>query len=127
MKIAVLIAVGLTCVYSTNALASQYKFVAMDSSHETKLCIHAGANQAKKMKVTLRRMGIHERKANINSIRCNDVSPAKFAHEFGANETFNYLNKLSFGKNKVKSSVTIKDVAQNQPKPAKVVYVSAGR
>ena len=49
-----------------------------------------------------------------NTFRCNDVSPAKFAFKYGANDTFEYLNRYSHYRNKVMPNVTISDVAQHK-------------
>ncbi|WP_448553701.1 DUF3718 domain-containing protein [Thalassotalea montiporae] len=110
--------------YAPASFAQTYKFVATDGSHETRLCVRTGNNDVKGVKSTLRKMGIHDRKVNINTIRCNDLAPAKFAYKYQADNTFNFLNKYSIGKNKVNASVTIRDVAKTNQEP-KIIYVSA--
>ena len=128
MKLLLSSALLATLFISSTSNAQQYQFIATDNSLLTKFCVHSGANDAKKLKATLRRLGVHERKANINTIRCNDESPAQFAYKYGAIDTFNFLNQYSFGKNKVRPSVTISDVAKLTPignqKPV-VIEVSA--
>lgn len=110
--------------YAPASFAQQYKFVATDNSNETRFCVKAGNNDVKGVKSLLRKMGIHDRKVNINTIRCNDVSPAKFAYTYHADSSFNFLNKYSIGRNKVNPSVTIRDVAKADQTP-QIIYVSA--
>ena len=121
------IVLGLTFAGASNA--QSYEFVATDNKVETKFCVHAGNNDASKVKSLLRQMDIRKRKENINAIQCNDMSVAKFAYKYGAADTFSYLNTLSFGSNKVRTSVSIRDVARlNEDSNIKpiVVEVSSG-
>tara|TARA_Y100000034_G_C6877527_1_gene401564 strand:+ start:798 stop:1268 length:471 start_codon:yes stop_codon:yes gene_type:complete len=129
MKKLKLIGLILGLSFAGASSAQSYEFVAADNKVETQFCVHAGNNNASKMKSLLRQMDIRKRKANINAIQCNDISAAKFAYKYGAADTFNYLNTLSFGRNKVRTSVSIRDVAKlNKDKDLKpiVVEVSSG-
>lgn len=110
--------------YAPASFAQQYKFVGTDSSPETRLCVNAGNNDIHGLKSTLRKMGINNRRSNINMIRCNDLAPSKFAYKYQAGNTFKFLNKYSVGKNRVNASVTISDVAKTDKEP-KIIYVSA--
>ena len=112
-------------LFTTTSYAQQYHFVATDKQIETQFCVNAGNNDAQAMKRSLRVMGIHQRKMHINNIRCNDLSPAKFTHKYGAANTFRYLNQLSLGRNKVKASVTIRDVAKTNTPPITIHVTSA--
>ena len=110
--------------YAPASFAQQYKFVATDSSQETSFCVRAGNNNITGVRNSLRKMGILDRRTHINTIRCNDLSPAKFAYKYKADKAFNFLNKYSVGDNKVNASVTIRDVAKADQEP-KIIYVSA--
>lgn len=105
--------------------AQHYQFVGTDQSMETKLCVNAGNNDAKELRATLRKMGVRVKRKSINNVLCNDVSPAKFAFKYGALETFEYLNKRSYGKAKVKPSVTISDVVKAKSAKPVMVYVTS--
>ncbi|WP_448211735.1 DUF3718 domain-containing protein [Colwellia sp. MEBiC06753] len=126
MKIITAACLTLGVALSSPLFAANYIFVATDNSKETQLCVNAGNNNVQALKHTIRQMGPHQRKASVNFIRCNDLSPAKFAHKYQAHNTTAYLNRYSFKQNKVTPTVTIKDVAKVETAP-KVIYVSAAR
>lgn len=96
--------------FVSNAHAVQYKFVAMDNSKETKICVFAGNNE-KKALIKIMARDRFSRKHLTNSIRCNDMFIANFAHKYSANLTFDYLKKYTRKKNLDKiPNVTIKDI-----------------
>lgn len=111
--------------FASISSAQNYEFVGTDKSIETELCVGAGSDDTQALKQTLRKMNFKERRKSINTIICNNISPAKFAFKYGANNTFKYLNKRSYGDARVRSSVTISDVAKlkSNDKPV-VIYVS---
>ncbi|NMP30402.1 DUF3718 domain-containing protein [Thalassotalea sp. M1531] len=123
MNLIKLVSFSAGLIFASTSMAQQYQFVAMDNSLETKLCVKAGNDDAKGVKRVIRQLGVKERRQHINNIACNDMSAAKFAFKYQATNTFEYLNRLSYGVNKVNPSVTIKDVANKTAKP-KVIYVS---
>ena len=114
---------------SSQIKAQDYQFVAADNSPETKLCVSAVNNDLDSVKGRLFRMGMGEAvRRNINRITCNDMSVAKFAHKYRAEDTFVYLNNRSALGNRAKPSVTINDIASTEStdKPI-IVYVSSAR
>ena len=96
--------------------AVQYKFVAMDSSIDTKMCMLAGSNEIKALKKTLIResRGLSSVKRSIaNDLYCNDTHIAEFSKKYQANLTYEYLKKYTYKKNLSKETqVIIKDIAQ---------------
>ena len=111
-------------LFSTNVLSQKYTFVGTDNSISTQLCVHAGMNDKSAFKKTLRNIHSINKYRVINNFTCNDQSLAKFAYRYGADDTFNYINRYSYTKNKVVPSVTIRDVAKSD-KPI-TIYVSTG-
>lgn len=118
----------LTVSFASSTTAQTYKFVALDNSMETKFCVNAGNNDLKALKMSLHSLGSHtDRRFNINSISCNDISAAKFAFKYNAGDTMKYLNKYSYRKNRAQTSVTITDVAKaniDDNSTPIIVYVS---
>ncbi|QSX36390.1 DUF3718 domain-containing protein [Shewanella sedimentimangrovi] len=114
-----LIAAGL----SSLAHATDYVFVANDSSLETKMCIAAGSDNrsALRMRMTSDRANA---RYHANTIVCNGASLAQFAHQYGAQKTYNYLAPLTKNKYLYDEKVTIKDLTYAEPKGAhQTVYV----
>lgn len=104
---------GLSLFATTGiAHAGQFKFQATDNSVATKMCIFAVENNRAKLKATIRKMGADKRKYAVNEIRCNNLSPAKFAFKYHAFDTLEFLNRHSYRANKVEHSITIHDVAK---------------
>ncbi len=91
---------------SATSFAQQYQFIAMDNSRETQLCVNVGNNNVPDVKKVLRSLGYNQR-LNINTIACNDLSLARFAFKYDASDTFKYVNRYSYGHNRVKTIVTI--------------------
>ena len=114
---------------SSQLKAQDYQFVAADNNPETNLCVSAVNNDLDAMKGRLFRMGMGDAvRKNINRITCNDMSVAKFAHKYRAEDTFVYLNNRSAYGNKAKPSVSINDLAQTSSSDEPViVYVSSAR
>lgn len=114
---------------SSQIKAQDIQFVAADNDPETKLCVSVGNNNLDATKGRLFRMGMGDAvRSNINRITCNDMSMAKFAHKYGAQDTFVYLNNRSALNKKINPSVTINDMtqAQNAEQPV-TIYVSSAR
>ncbi|WP_114326419.1 DUF3718 domain-containing protein [Candidatus Colwellia aromaticivorans] len=92
-----------------SAYAVQYKFVAMDKSIYTRMCVLAGNNEQKALKTTLRRQKDNVR-GLANSTLCNGMHIANFAKNYNANMTFDYLKKYTYKHNLDKATnITIKD------------------
>lgn len=124
-----IIALGLFT--ANHVVAQDYIFKGTDNSIETKLCVSAGQNNNGKLISTIRKVDSRSSYRVVNNIECNGMSLAKFAYTYNAKDTFKYLNKRSFMKNKVNTSVTIQDVAANKIKNnvndegPTVIYVSS--
>lgn len=124
LKIAgVMFAASLTSQVS----AETYQFVAENNSAETKLCVSIANNDLDTMRYKLFMMGQGEQvRRNINTLKCNDLSLAKFAYKYNAATTFTYLNERSAPVNRATTKVTINDISKTDKadKPI-LVYVSA--
>lgn len=114
---------------SFSSVAENYKFEAADSTLATQLCVQAGNNNKSGIKSVMRKMyGSSSSAYAINTIRCNNLSIAKFSFKYGAKNTFKYLNVRSFGENKVIPTTSITDVAllpNDENKALTTVYVLA--
>ncbi|QYJ91777.1 MULTISPECIES: DUF3718 domain-containing protein [Shewanella] len=110
---------------STNTNAN-YRFVAQDSSAETKICIAAGSDNSSALKRKLVNYD-HNMRFGVNSISCNGVSLAQFAHQYQASQSFQFLERHSSIANRVKTKVSITDLASNRSGGGEpiVVMVSA--
>ncbi|SET17634.1 DUF3718 domain-containing protein [Thalassotalea agarivorans] len=103
--------------FAMPAAAQQYQFEAADDSVTTKLCIEAVKDNKYAVKRLMRNVGttghnLHKAKFAANHVRCNDLPISQFAYKYGADSTANYLNKFSYGENKIGTTkVEIKDLA----------------
>ena len=87
--LSMMIAVG--TLYSVNAQATEYHFVAKDTSVETTLCMVATKNDVRLMKQELRRLG--ERLIVVQqTVLCNQMPIADFADEYGFTQVAQYMN-----------------------------------
>ncbi|ABM01438.1 DUF3718 domain-containing protein [Shewanella amazonensis] len=123
MKARILFIPALLLGLTATAGATEYRFIAVDNSPETQMCVAAGSN-----KVTKLRMQFNEASGSpryhANSIRCNDRSIAQFAHAYGADKAYDYLASHSRDKNRVIESVTIKDLsAAASQNSDEIVYI----
>ena len=110
------------------SVASETNFIANDNTIETRLCIAAATDDSSTLKSLIRRTYKRHTREVANNFNCNGVSMARFAYDFNAKNTFEYLNRYSHASNRVKQSVIIKDLAANKTKAMpKTVVVSAGR
>ena len=122
-------------VLSFNANATKYEFIATDSSIETKMCVFAGSNNKDGLKNALRfnpgRSAINSKRVAVNSITCNDMVMAHFAHKYNALDTFSYLNRFTSKKDKIPTtSVEIKDIAavfNHKNEDTKIIYVGSAK
>jgi len=114
---------------STTGNAAKYEFIATDQSIGSQLCVLAGNNNRGKLVRTMKDGGYNIRQV-VNTMTCNDMGMAHFAHKYDAGETFSYLNSLSNSKNRIETpSVTIRDItaAVNHQKSApRIIYVRSG-
>ncbi|SET17682.1 DUF3718 domain-containing protein [Thalassotalea agarivorans] len=111
-------------VLALPAIATQYKFVAMDASSATKICIHAGENQVFKLKRAIRyyERGMHQYVAN--EIVCNELPIAQFSAQYGAAKTTKFLNQYAKSKNKGSvPTVEITDLAKHDDE---VIVIKVG-
>ena len=120
---------------SFNANATKYKFIATDNSIETKICVFAGSNDQSGLKNALRQSARSSAFVNnrysVNTIVCNDMVMAHFAHKYDALDTFAYLNRLTKVKDKIlTTSVEIKDIAavlNRRNEETKIIYVGSAK
>ncbi|QUN04442.1 DUF3718 domain-containing protein [Shewanella yunxiaonensis] len=118
----------LAVTFTSAISAKTYQFIGTDNTPETQFCVSVGNNDLGEMKSKLMRLGLSDFRRNINSLTCNDLSAAKFADKYQAYNTFRYLNMRSSGKNRVKPTVTIRDISRAEntnDTSIEVVYVSA--
>ncbi|MFT7201038.1 MAG: hypothetical protein ACI9UD_002704 [Glaciecola sp.] len=114
--------------YSISTYATEYEFVAMDSSKETKLCVAAVTNDMKKLRRLIsHNYGMRDIGRTVaKTVLCNDVIIANFAYEYQANDTVDYLDRYTPRKyKKMRTSITIKDItAKVNEKPTVIMIAS---
>jgi len=117
-----------------NTYAVQYKFVAMDNSKYTKMCVLAGNNEQKALKTTFRNQSKGfggSQKIVANNTLCNGMVIANFAQKYHANLTYDYLKKYTNKRNlNNEMEVTIKDIAARTTKNKsmeEIILVYVGR
>ncbi len=127
MKFLKIAGMALALSFTSQISAQDYQFTAIDKSLETQFCVSIGNNDVESMKGELFRMGLGDAlRRNINTLTCNGLPLAQFAFKYQAEDTFKYLNTRSSPTNRVKSTVTINDIAMNQKhSEPKVIRVSA--
>ncbi|MBA6349260.1 MULTISPECIES: DUF3718 domain-containing protein [unclassified Colwellia] len=133
MKILTLAVVFVLLAFNSNA--TKYEFIATDSNIETKMCVFAGNNNKDGLKNALRlRMissAINSKRFAVNSVTCNDMVMAHFAHKYDALDTFSYLNHFTSKKDKIPTtSVEIKDIAavfNHKNEEIKIIYVGSAK
>jgi len=99
---------------SSNVNATNYKFVAVDNSSSTKLCMAAVTNNMKSLRYQIRHIRQpHQQIRDIaNTVQCNNQIIANIAKTYNALDTFAYLNRFTASKyKKQQTSVTIQDLA----------------
>jgi len=117
MKPIKLLLVTAAILMINSAYAVQYKFIAIDNSKETKMCVLAGNNETKALKKVFKHhgawSGYRDSEKNLaNSVLCNNLHMANFAKKYNANMTFDYLKKYTHKHHLDKiPTVTIKDIA----------------
>nr|WP_057831272.1 DUF3718 domain-containing protein [Colwellia sp. TT2012] len=100
----------MTIFMMNSVYAIQYKFVAMDNSIYTKMCVLAGNNEQKALKTALRRHE-HSPRSLANTTFCNGLIIANFAYKYQANMTYDYLKKYTHSRHVDKATkVSIQDV-----------------
>lgn len=129
MKVMKLVVIIIAYLMAANTYAAKYKFIAMDNSQETKVCVHAGNNERKDLINSINAFAV-DQKLLVNKLRCNDIHIANFARKYNADSTFKYLKKYSHRRylNKT-TNIFIKDIANNEQKKVLqekviLVYVS---
>lgn len=106
------------------ATAEQYRFVALDNSIATKMCITSAVNDLKALKKATNRYERGDRNLLANAYVCNDMSIAQFSYKYGANNTAKFLDKYSKRHNKIpKTSVEIRDLAMQGEDSVRIIYV----
>ncbi|NMP17075.1 MULTISPECIES: DUF3718 domain-containing protein [unclassified Thalassotalea] len=113
---------ALGIMVSGSAAAEQAEFVGTDNSPETKLCLAAAKNDKAALRHQIRQInnwrGIRPSYV-IDNIACNDMDMPSFAYQYGADKTFDYLNRVS--RKPIDTQVQIEDLA----KLSGTIYVSA--
>ncbi|WP_019029989.1 DUF3718 domain-containing protein [Colwellia piezophila] len=110
MKLITLLLITVVMFMMNSAYAIQYKFVATDKSIYTKMCVLAGNNEQKALRITLKRHDSSVR-ALANNTLCNGLHLASFAQKYHANMTYDYLKKHTHSRHLDKAtSITIKDI-----------------
>lgn len=99
---------SLLCV-APNLAAVTYQFIAGDKSAETKICVAAGNDQRGVLRRKLENYS-HNVRLSTNLIDCNGMSLTQFSYKYGALKSFDFLNRFTSMKNRVRQSVTIKDI-----------------
>lgn len=90
MKTLMKVFVSLFAVCAVGVQSAEYKFMAADTSVETKLCMAATTNDVQQLKKVLRRSG--ERLAVVrDSIKCNALPIAEFSEQYGFMQVARYL------------------------------------
>ena len=110
---------------STIAKAENIKFIAADQSDETRICLYAVTNKLASLKNQIRRNSDYGSSHTINSLRCNDLSLAKFAYIYQAQDTYKYLNRRTNREHRVYPSITINDMVVRNNLSDKTIYIAA--
>lgn len=119
----ILLAPLLVLGLGTTAAATEYRFVAADSTPETQMCVAAGSNKIGKLRMQMSD-NYGSPRYHANSVQCNGKSLAQFAHQYGADRTYRYVAAHSYDRNRAIESVTIQDLsAANNQQGDNVVYV----
>lgn len=117
------------CAFTCHA--KDYKFIANNSSLATQLCIEAANNNKSGVKHVMKMLyGDRTSVLGVNTLRCNDLSLARFSYKYEAIDTFKYLNRISYKENRVETQTYIRDVAllpSDKVNGPSTVYVLAKR
>jgi hypothetical protein len=120
--LAVIAAVGT----AFSAQSVNYKFIANNSSVETKLCVAAGMNDKQKLR-RLISTTLDSKYLLANSVVCNGKLISHFAYQYGASDTFKMLNKATMRKNKLNHPrVTIEDITTANLNDDRTVIIYVG-
>ncbi|QBY04037.1 DUF3718 domain-containing protein [Thalassotalea sp. HSM 43] len=120
-----------TSLFCLNSMAANVTFVAKDNSIATKLCVHAVSNNLSATKTYLRRVAgnvVRDQGAQVHlateQIKCNNTNLVEFTAQYGADNTFNYLNRRASSKYRIDNNVEIIDLSKTLA-PNTVIVVSA--
>ena len=105
--------------FSINAYAGEITFVAQDNKNTTKICLSAVTDNTEVMISKLRMLSQRGTalsfRSFVNTIQCNNQYIGNFAKTYGAQSTFEYLDKYTNKWNKNRqSNITISDIAKAQ-------------
>lgn len=129
MKYIQLLLIFVAIFMMNSAYAIQYKFVAMDNSIYTKMCVLAGNNEQNALKTKMKRHSDSVRSL-ANSTLCNGLFIANFAQKYHATMAYDYLKKHTYRRNLNKATkVIIKDVvtdATDNNSKDKIILVYVG-
>ena len=125
MKIFSLISVILVLVCSMGINATNYKFVGVDTSKDTKMCLAVATNNKRALQSLMLRTS--ERVGSVaRNLKCNNQVIANFAFKYNASETFEYLNRFTPKKyQELRSKVTIQDLAAQDNDKTIVVLIAS--
>ena len=119
---------------ATQVHATEYEFVAEDHGPATRFCIAAGEGDIDGLRFQIRKLRQsphHQYKAIVNSVRCNGQLAAQFAKLYGADDTYEYLYRLTSKQNREQVGRTsVEDVVLGQPdvsRPDVVLVRVSGR
>jgi hypothetical protein len=119
MRKQLITAIAILACTATQVHATEYQFVAEDHSPATRLCIAAGEGDVDGLRFQIRKLRQsphHQYKAIVNSIRCNGQVVAQFANVYGAQDTYEYLYRLTTKENRKKVGRTsVEDVVLERP------------
>ncbi|TKB45709.1 DUF3718 domain-containing protein [Thalassotalea mangrovi] len=110
-----LFAACLIAAVPVGALASDFQFVAKDSSIATKTCIAAASNDLPGLKRNGRQGFDGNYRLMSLTLTCNGVDVNSFAQSFGATSTNDFLNRRVSSQYRVDEEVNIIDVSAHYP------------
>jgi len=105
---------------SINTYATELKLMAGDGSITTQICMAAANDNVRSVKLNLRKLtggAAVSVRPIINSLRCNNQYIGNFAKTLNAPNTFAYLDRHTYKKNKKRQAhIAIKKVANEDGK-----------
>jgi hypothetical protein len=118
MKSYVHTAISMLICVSFPVAAEEFEFVADDHSKQTKLCVAAASNDLVALKRSIRslRRSPHEKtQVLVDSVRCNGVTPTRFARQYKAADSLAFLNQHSTHRvQELEPTVTLREIADSR-------------
>ncbi|WP_394176446.1 DUF3718 domain-containing protein [Thalassotalea litorea] len=111
-----------------NNTATEFEFVAKDSSIATKTCIAAASNDVSAVKSNTRKAFDGNYRLLSHTLSCNGIDINRFAHSFGADDTNEFLNKRVSSQYRIDDSIEIIDISGSYPPlTGKVQVIVSGK